>query len=243
MKIANVEVSGLEDAILASGFAFRDGFDELELDRQRMLLKCYLFRKYGVGTAYPMDIDDENEQWCEKQVKRMVMLGSCEGGESHDCALCGITVSFTMTCPRLVMPEVQRYHFMDIVTASSTMHCLKKNVNAMLEDESRINNFFCEYTDHRVVKAFLEVAKELLDKLPDDRGKWDRGTNETVARLKAILPEGYLQSTRIVTNYRQLKTWVRQRSTHPLQEWRDVCKWIHTLPLFDLLTGCNGGER
>ena len=134
------------------------------------------------------------------------------------------------------MPEIQRYHFMDIVTASSTMHCLKRNVNAMLADESKINDFFCDYTDHRVVKAFLEVAKELLDKLPDDREKWDSGTNETVARLKAIRPEGYLQTTHIVTNYRQLKTWVRQRSAHPLQEWREVCKWIHTLPLFDFLT-------
>ena len=141
-----------------------------------------------------------------------------------------------MTCPRLVMPEVQRYHFMDIVTASSTMHYLKRNVNAMLEDQSKIDEFFCSYTDRRVVNVFLEVAKELLDKLPDDMNKWDEGTNELVARLKAILPEGYMQTTRIVTNYRQLKTWIRQRSKHPLQEWRDVCKWIHTLPLFDELT-------
>jgi len=236
MKITNVEVNGLEDAIIASGYAFRTSFDAMDIDREKTLLKCFLNRKYGIGTALPVDMTEENEKWCEKQIKRLKMLGSCEGGESHDCALCGITVSFSMTCPRLVMPEVQRYHFMDIVTASSTMHCLKKNVNAMLADESRINDFFCDYTDYRVVKVFLEVAKELLDKLPDDREKWDEGTNETVARLKAILPEGYNQTTQIVTNYRQLKTWVRQRSNHPLQEWRDVCKWIHTLPLFDELT-------
>lgn len=236
MKITNVEVNGLEDAILASGFAYRADFDGMDIARQKMLLKCFLSRRYNIGIGVPMEMSEENEKWCEKQINRMKTLGSCAGGESHDCALCGITVSFTMTCPRLVMPEFQRYHFMDIVTASSTMHYLKKNVNAMLEDESRIGDFFCDYTDRRVVKAFLDVAKELLDKLPDDREKWDVGTNETVARLKAILPEGYLQTTQIVTNYRQLKTWARQRSSHPLQEWRDMCKWIHTLPLFDELT-------
>ena len=233
MKITNVEVNGIEDAILASGYAYRSDFDEKTIFEQRTMLKNYVNRLSG-GLYAPMS--DEDWEWCEKQVRRMKMLGSCEGGESHDCALCGITVSFDMTCPRLVMPEIQRYHFMDIVTASSTMHYLKRNVNAMLADESKIGDFFCDYTDHRVVKAFLEVAKELLDKLPDDREKWDAGTNETVARLKAILPEGYMQTTRITTNYRQLKTWVRQRSNHPLQEWRDICKWIHTLPLFDLLT-------
>ena len=235
MRISNVEICGLETAILASGYAFRADFDEKAIDRQKAMLRSYINEMCG---AFDIALSDEDRAWCEKQIRRMRMLGSCGGGESHDCALCGITVSFDMTCPRLVMPEVQRYHFMDIVTASSTMHYLKRNVNTMLADESRIGDFFCDYTDVRVVKAFLEVAKELLEKLPDDREKWDEGTNETVARLKAILPEGYLQTTRITTNYRQMKTWVRQRSNHPLQEWRDMCRWIHELPLFDALTGC-----
>ena len=237
MIISNVEVHGLEDAILASGFAFRADFEPSSMAHQKKILNQYLANYYDTPVSLPMiGLTQEDEEWCAKQIKRLKTLGSCEGGESHDCALCGITVSFTMTCPRLVMPEVQRYHFMDIVTASSTMHYLKRNVNAMLEDQSKIDEFFCSYTDRRVVNVFLEVAKELLDKLPDDMNKWDEGTNELVARLKAILPEGYMQTTRIVTNYRQLKTWIRQRSKHPLQEWRDVCKWIHTLPLFDELT-------
>lgn len=235
MRITNVEIGGIESAILASGYAFRADFSEEEISRQTSLLRSYLGLKYGTMATF-RTLTDEEIKWCEKQINRLKMLGSCEGGESHDCALCGINVQFDITCPRLVMPEIQRYHFMDIVTASSTMHYLKKNVNTMLADESKIDDFFCNYTDHRVVKVFLEVAKELLEKLPDDREKWDEGTNETVARLKAILPEGYMQTTRITTNYRQLKTWVRQRSKHPLQEWRDVCKWIHTLPLFDELT-------
>ena len=235
MKITNVRVTGIEEAILASGYAFRADFSEEEISRQRELLRAYCALNYGLYATFAT-LTDEETKWCEKQIDRLKTLGSCGGGESHDCALCGINVQFDMTCPRLVMPEIQRYHFMDIVTASSTMHYLKRNVNTMLADESKINDFFCDYTDHRVVKAFLEVAKELLEKLPDDNAKWDEGTNETVARLKAILPEGYMQTTRITTNYRQLKTWVRQRSRHPLQEWRDLCKWIHTLPLFDLIT-------
>ena len=35
MKITNVEVHGLEDAILASGFAFRSDFDPEKMDDQK----------------------------------------------------------------------------------------------------------------------------------------------------------------------------------------------------------------
>ena len=237
MKISNVEVHGIENTILASGFAFRADFDPEKMERQKKILNQYLANKYDTIVSLPMvELTKEDEEWCEKQVRRLKTLGSCAGGESHDCALCGVQVSFIMTCPRFVMPEMQRYHFFDIVTASSTMHYLKKNVETMLADESRMDEFFCNYTDHRVIKSFLDVCKELLDKLPDDELQWDAGASELVSRIKAIMPEGYLQTTAIVTNYRQMKTWVRQRSDHRLQEWRDFCKWIHTLPLFDELT-------
>ncbi len=237
MQISNVEVHGIENAILSSGFAFRADFDPEKMGEQKKILNQYLANHYDTPVSLPMiELTQEQEEWCEKQMRRLKTLASCAGGESHDCALCGIQVSFTITCPRFLMPEMQRYHFIDIVTASSTMHYLKKNVEKMLADPTLVDKFFCPYTDRRVVNVFLEVSKELLDKLPEDDLKWDDGASELVARIKAIMPEGYLQTTSIVTNYRQLKTWVRQRSDHRLQEWRDVCKWIHTLPLFDELT-------
>ena len=232
MKITNVVVSGLEESILASGFPMQQSHDEQLFDDRVRLLKCYL----GTDRKHAIETMNENDyNWCEKQIKRLMTLGSCEGGESHDCALVGILVSFNMTCPRLVMPEIQRYHFAEIVSSSSTMHYLKKNVKLMSEQPDKIYNFFCDYTDKRAINTFLEIANEIFDKMSEN----DDGTDETIAKLKAILPEGYLQTCRITTNYRQLKTWVRQRSKHRLQEWRDIVKWIHTLPLFDELTSKN----
>ena len=221
MKISNVVVSGLEESILASGFPMAKSFDENDYDAKKVLLRKYFMRN---------QLSDEETTWCEKQMKRARTLASCEGGESHDCYLCGIGVSFNVTAPRYWFPEEQRYHFADIVSSTSTMHCLRKNIEAMKADPNRINCYFCEKTDRRVIDVVLDVALEIMenDAFND---------NDKVERLKAILPEGYMQTCRITTNYRQLKTWVRQRSNHRLSEWRVVCDWIRTLPLFKELAG------
>lgn len=221
MKITNVVVSGLAESILASGFPMAKSFDENDYDNKKILLQKYFMNG---------QMSDDDKAWCEKQMKRAMTLASCDGGESHDCYLCGIGVSFNVTAPRYWFPEEQRYHFADIVSSTSTMHCLRKNIDAMKADPSAINRYFCDKTDRRVIDVVLDVALEIME---ND----DLDDNDKVERLKAILPEGYMQTCRITTNYRQLKTWVRQRSNHRLSEWRVMCDWIKTLPFFNELTG------
>lgn len=226
MSISNVTVTNLENAILASGFPMQTGFDADDYESKRLLLYQYI----NMSDKSGMNENDRN--WCEKQFKRVRALGTCDGGESHDCYLCGITVQFNVTAPRYWFPEEQRYHFADIISSFSTMHCLKRNVKTMMEQPDKVYDFFSDKTDIRVVKVFLEVASEIFD----DATKND---DDKIEYLKAILPEGYMQTCRITTNYRQLKTWVRQREKHRLSIWRDMCEWIKTLPLFTELTGMN----
>ena len=110
------------------------------------------------------------------------------------------------------------------------MHCLKRNVRQMIVQPASIADFFSDKTVERVVRVFLEVASEIFE---DD----SKSDDDKIEYLKAILPEGYMQTCRITTNYRQLKTWVRQRENHRLSIWREMCEWIRGLPLFGELTG------
>ena len=223
-SVSNVTITNLEDAILASGFPMQTDFDADEYERKKTLLFTHIKLKEKSGLA-------ENDiNWCEKQLKRVRALGTCDGGESHDCFLCGITVQFNVTAPRYWFPEEQRYHFADIISSFSTMHCLKRNVRQMIVQPASIADFFSDKTDERVVKVFLEVASEIFE---DD----SKSDDDKIEYLKAILPEGYMQTCRITTNYRQLKTWVRQRENHRLSIWREMCEWIRGLPLFGELTG------
>ncbi len=228
MKITNVKVYGLAESIVASGLPMLAGFDESEFDRD-----CSAVGGWLNEAARLADGD------AGRHLRRAKTLSSCEGGESHDCFLCGIIVQMNLTAPRYWWPEFQRYHFADIVSSTSTMHRLKTFAKAYSDAvkagdtalrRSLLEEHFSADTDRAVLDAFAESASKYLS---DD--------GAAIERLKANLPEGWLQTARITTNYRQLKTWLRQRSGHRLKDWRELCQWIHTLPMFDQLVGGRDG--
>ena len=49
-------------------------------------------------------------------------------------------------------------------------------------------------------------------------------------RVKALLPEGFLQTRGVVTNYQTLRTVNYQRRNHRLFEWREFCRFCTGLP-------------
>ena len=51
----------------------------------------------------------------------------------------------------------------------------------------------------------------------------------------ANTPCGLMLTARMTTNYLQLKSIVNQRSNHKMQEWRLLCDYFKTLPMFDLV--------
>lgn len=52
-----------------------------------------------------------------------------------------------------------------------------------------------------------------------------------------LLPSSYNQTRNVMLNYEVLANIYRQRKNHKLNEWREVCKWIETLPYSELITG------
>lgn len=53
--------------------------------------------------------------------------------------------------------------------------------------------------------------------------------------IVANIPSGLMLTARMTTNYLQLKSIVNQRSSHKMQEWRLLCDYFKTLPMFDLV--------
>lgn len=52
-----------------------------------------------------------------------------------------------------------------------------------------------------------------------------------------LLPSGYNQIRNVMMNYEVLANIYRQRKGHKLDEWREFCSWIETLPYSELITG------
>lgn len=59
-------------------------------------------------------------------------------------------------------------------------------------------------------------------------------------QLIQLLPSSYNQTRNVMLNYEVLANIYRQRKGHKLDEWREVCKWIESLPYSDLIIGKEG---
>ena len=56
-------------------------------------------------------------------------------------------------------------------------------------------------------------------------------------QLIQLLPSSYNQTRNSMLNYEVLANIYKSRQNHKLDEWRDFCNWIETLPYSDLITG------
>ena len=52
-----------------------------------------------------------------------------------------------------------------------------------------------------------------------------------------LLPSSYNQKRTVMLNYEVLANMYRSRKNHKLDEWKDLCAWVKTLPYSELITG------
>ena len=151
----------------------------------------------------------------EKSLERAIKLANSPSGSGHQTFLSGIRVSFDLIFPNYISPELQRYHWIDIVCSSSKMHRLAK---------MDMDNCFNKYVTQESREQMKELV-ELYNNAP---------TYENFMLLVSNCPQGIELFMRVSTNYLQLKTIVRQRANHKLKEdWSAVIKMIEGLPYFE----------
>lgn len=168
-------------------------------------------------------------------------LAQSEKGSGHDQWLTGVIVQFDLTFSIKAWCEAERYHFLDFISSQSTMHRI-----AMFDLESSYN----KYTDQRIIEIMREKINEYNEMCtPSFIPQCEKHIREIAERKKEkyleILysnPTGLCLTAGMTTNYRQLKTIYSQRQNHRLQEWREFCEWIETLPMSELITGKTKGE-
>lgn len=183
-----------------------------------------------VASGYPMrtDLPADMKECCSRDFNRAIKLSGSPIGEGHDNFLNGIVVQFDLTAPIKVWTEAQRYHFLDFVSSSSTMHCLSK----MNLTDSKA---FDEYVTNDA-KLRLITLQEEYNKLVEEKAEPKR-IKKAYLQLLMNCPVGLNLTARMTTNYRQLKTIYKQRRNHRLPHWKAFCEWIEGLPQSELITG------
>lgn len=135
---------------------------------------------------------------------------------------------------------------MDIETNScSTMH--KIHAKEFTMDDFSHEHLFEEYpmsTDEDYAADFDDVVSPLVDlqydiwKLNLYRKMYLKTKNKVWWwQMIQRLPTSYNQKRTVMLNYEVLINMYKSRKNHKLDEWKDFCKWIETLPYSELITG------
>lgn len=203
MQIKNVKVYGLEESIIRSSWPHQIG-EPMDF-------------KY----EYPQQFTPD-----EKDDKRAFKLANTPNGSGHNNFLKGIIVQFDLQYPEYFSPQLQRYHWVDIVSSQSKMH--KITSRELTKDD------FTEYTLPEMIKFTNHLIRIYNDCDKDDK-------DEYFNKIISNLPSGYLKWMGISTNYLQLKTIYSQRCRHKhkLKEWHEFGEFIESLPMSELIINKN----
>lgn len=170
----------------------------------------------------PAQITDEE---FNASMPRAIMLANSPSGSGHQTFLSGIRVSFDIKYPNYISPELQRYHWIDIVSSSSKMHRLSS-----MDMDTCFNKY--------VTDESKEQMKRLVKKYNETK------SYEDFMLMLSNCPQGIELFMRVSTNYLQLRTIYRQRKTHKLREdYGAVCEFIEKLPYAnDFIIGNNSNN-
>ena len=157
----------------------------------------------------PAQITDEE---FNASMPRAIILANSPSGSGHQTFLSGIRVSFDIKYPNYISPELQRYHWIDIVSSSSKMHRLSS-----MDMDTCFNKY--------VTDESKEQMKRLVKKFNDTK------SYEDFMVMLSNCPQGVELFMRVSTNYLQLRTLYRQRKNHKLKEdYGALCAFIEELP-------------
>ena len=167
-------------------------------------------------------------------------------GTEHRKYMRMMPVYVRITAPLYWWKEFDTYKVGTVANSCSTMHKISEK-EFTLEDFSTehlldmVNNdagdaFFLNAANSIRVDGeglfcltinVLNYYRERYIKTKDKRYWW---------QLIQLLPSSYNQTRNVMLNYEVLANIYRQRKNHKLDEWREVCKWIESLPYSELIT-------
>lgn len=173
-------------------------------------------------------------------LKLMVKL--CNAGTDHGKFMRMITVTADITAPLYWWKEYDTYKVGTVANSCSTMHTIT-------DKEFELDDFSHEHLiDSPLVEenpgqpALLNMqAREILVvlvnvlnaarfnylKTKDKRYWW---------QIIQLLPSSYNQRRTVQLNYAVLRNMYHARKGHKLDEWRNFCAWMETLPYSRLIT-------
>ena len=224
IKIENVDVYGWEAAIRGARNPM-NSWDKMDSE----------WDGYGVADGYSIGPND-----------RKLLQNLANAGPDHGKFLRMITVTLDIIAPLYWWKEFDTYKVGTVANSCSTMHKIHDkefteedfSCEHLSDDDYLYGDGEYDYDLAYTYKQFLgnviqalNVARELFLKTKDKKFWW---------QLIQLLPTSYNQRRTVLLNYQVLKTMYNARKHHKLDEWRNFCEFIKTLPYSELITDGKG---
>ena len=179
-------------------------------------------------------------------------------GTDHRKFMRMITVYVDITAPLYLWKEFDTYKVGTVANSCSTMHKIhaKKftledfscehlfGPDDMLEYDKRVDiekdnalaavnvdGNWCYFTPQGYMQTtcnILNYYRDLYLEIKDKKYWW---------QMIQLLPSSYNQKRTVMLNYEVLANMYKSRKAHKLDEWRELCSWIESLPYSELITG------
>ena len=159
-----------------------------------------------------------------------------KGGTEHRKFLRMITVTTDIVAPLYWWKEFDTYKVGTVANSCSTMHKIHSK-------EFTLEDFSCEHLvgfddynhpfneGYHIKHHFMNVLKDTITTLNAAR-KLYLETNDKLFwwQMIQLLPSSYNQRRTVQLNYEVLLAQYHQRKGHKLDEWRQYCEWVESLP-------------
>lgn len=204
-----------------------DKKDSREGCEQGLCWKTCNFSPHWCGST-PRYVLGEND--------RSLMQRLSNAGTEHRKYMRMMPVYVRITAPLYWWKEFDTYKVGTVANSCSTMHKIAEK-EFTLDDFSHEHLLSKEpiptriYSTKQMMEATIEnlnIYRKLYLKTKDKKYWW---------QMIQLLPSSYNQTRNVMLNYEVLANIYRQRKGHKLDEWREFCKWIDSLPYSELITG------
>ena len=165
-----------------------------------------------------LNIDSFDDKLGENDKELMKKLE--RSGSDHAKYRRMIVVTMDIVAPLYWWKEFDTYKVGTVTNSCSTMHKIAEKEFA-LEDFSHEHMNIASETCLETTIGYLNLFRQSFLENHDKDNWW---------QMIQLLPSSYNQRRTILLNYEVLANIYKSRKNHKLDEWREFCKWIESLP-------------
>lgn len=185
------------------------------------------FDIFGNSKEYGCEVTDTDSFFELGDNDWKLMQRLANAGTDHRKFMRMMPVYVRITAPLYWWKEFDTYKVGTVANSCSTMHKIQGK-EFTLDDFSHEHMDIASTSCLEVTIGYLNLFREEYLNTKDKDIWW---------QMIQLLPSSYNQTRNVMMNYEVLANIYKSRKNHKLDEWREFCKWIESLPYSELIVG------